>query len=501
MADNRRGLFSRVKGAFDVMATGYDGAIASRLRRTTAWNESPEGSEEAVVGPRDRQAIQLEGRYSYRNNPIAGAIVDRIASYAIFDGVQPQAHTTDEKWNTEAETWWKQVFVPTADYRQQQGVTFTTFQEQAITERIVVGDMGFILLANGQMQPIESSRIATPAKFHRDPQVIDGVRRTPSGIVTGYYVCNRKANGGGINNQDFRLIKRENFIHCWKSTRPDMVRGIPDLAPVSTNLRDYKETDANVRAKIKADAKTWGLSKKEMTIANQRNRGAYTLDEGSGVNPQRVEKVDDLRLLNMNKDEDVVPFDSKTPNAQYVDYLHESISIIAARLSLPYEFVMLVFTQGSYSAQRVALIAAHHTIIKWVKWENNVLNKRVWNWRIAKAMKNGQLPPAPVDARGQSEWWKVEWSLPPWQEIDTDKQVKGDADNWKMGRASMKSMIAQDGGNRDDVFAEKAQDIVAAAKAAKAASAGEGVDVSWRDIIDISQGQTVTTPTPEPNEE
>ena len=497
MAANLKEMFSRVRSAFDIMATGYDGAQDNRFRRSTAFGSSPEGTEEAVVGKYDRQRLQLEGRYFRRNNPIAGAIIDRLASYAIFDGIKPQARTSDPAWNKMAEQFWNQAYAPTCDYRQQQGVDMASFQEQIITERLTVGDMGFILLKNGQLQPIESPRIATPAAFMKDPNVIDGVKRNKSGIVSGYYVCNRNANGGGIDLSSYRFIKRENFVHCWRSTRPDMVRGIPDLAPVIPNLRDYKETDANVRAKIKADAKTWAKSKKEQTIANQRQRGAYNLDEGSGVNPQRVEKVEGLRLLNMRPDEDVEAFDSNTPNAQYVEYLRESISIIAARLSLPYEFVMLVFTQGSYSAQRMALIAAHHTIKKWVNWENKVFNKRIWNWRIAKAMKDGVLPLAPLDDNGQSEWHQVEWSLPYWQEIDADKQIKGETGKWKLGADSLKSMIAQGGRDRDDVFREKAGDIAAAAKAAAAVSGVDGVDISWREIIDITTGQTMSTTDPE----
>jgi capsid protein len=153
---------------------------------------------------------------------------------------------------------------------------------------------------------------------------------------------------------------------------------------------------------------------------------------------------------------------------------------------------MLVFTQGSYSAQRVAMIAAHHTVMGWTNWENKVFNQRLWNWRVAKAIKNGALPPAPLDDKGQSQWWRVEWSMPFWQEIDTEKQVKGEMQAWKMGGASLKKIIASKGGERDDTFIEKAQDIVSAEKAAKLAMEQDPtLKINWRDIIDVSTGQTI----------
>jgi lambda family phage portal protein len=476
-------------------AAGYEGARDSRNRTHYAFRRSPEGDEDNVIGRHDRQSLQLELRYMYRNNPIVKGVVDRMVSYATCGSGMPQAQTSDRKWNEQAEAWWRQVYVPTADYRQRQGVTLSTMQGWNMSERMLTGDIGYIMLANGQLQSIEASRIMTPQPLQKDKKIVDGVKISASGLVQGYFIVPRKANGQ-LDQTKYKFVPRENFIHCWKPTRPDMVRGIPDLAALVNPLRDYNTTDENIRAKIKADAMTWAISKRETGPMNMRNRDAYKLDEGSDVNPQRVEKLESMQLIHAGIKEDLLPFDSKTPNSENIKYVEHLLQVMAQALDVPYEFMMLMATTGSYSAIREAMIMAHHAIMKWSAWDDQVFNRRVWNWRIAKAIKSGELPPAPTDDNGQSEWWRVEWSLPAWQEIDADKQAKGEAAAYRMGKTSLKNIIAMTGRDRHDVFIEKAQDI---ADAERVAEELLGDKARWREIIDVTNGQTMpaTTPTEE----
>ena len=493
----KRPFLSRCRGAWDVLAAGYDGATDSRYRTWQAYNRSTELDEDSLLGPYDRGKMQLEGRDMFRNHPVVRGAVNRLVDYAVAGGIWPQARTSDEAWNKEAEDWWRQVYVPTCDYRQHPGVDFTTFQGMNISERMLVGGLGYIMLANGQLQPIELARVKTPQLYAKDKMVVEGVRKTPGGLIAGYYVCDRN-DSGAVGEKGHKYVKRENFIYCWQPTRPDMVKPVAELAPILRHLRDLDDTDNDIRGKIKLDAKHWAISKKEAGGAvNDRLRGAYSNTDASTTNPQKAEKVEGLRRINALPNEDLVPFESKTPNQHYVEYVEHQLRIVAQALGMPYEFLLMVFTAGSYSAQRAAMLHAHHAILQWVKWNNKLFNKRVWNWRVAKAIKRGDLPPAPSVKNSNgvevSEWWKVEWSEPPWHQIDRDKEAKGEVAEYKMGKTSLKSIIATTGRDRDDVFAEKAEDIASAQKVAKDKLGDEG---RWRDIIDVSTGQTVTQPAP-----
>jgi capsid protein len=95
-------------------------------------------------------------------------------------------------------------------------------------------------------------------------------------------------------------------------------------------------------------------------------------------------------------------------------------------------------------------------------WRNKVLNQRVWNWRIAKAMKDGELPQAPVNpANGLSEWYKCSWSLPHFPHIDEGKEVVADVKQWGCGQESIADWAQQKGQTRDQMLDAHDADIEA----------------------------------------
>ena len=243
---------------FEMMSKGayggsYKGVIDSRFRTWQAQARSTVGTEDHAVGARNRKMLRLECRDKWRNSEIGRAIVDRYAEYSIWKGIVPQAKTSDEKWNQEAEAWWNQIYSKTCDYRQLPGVDMVKLQEQVVTNQFLDGDCGFILLANGQILPIEAERIATPDKWKQDKNVTEGIVTTPGGIYRGVFVCDRK-DKGAIDNTKAKFVPRENFIFVYDPSRFDQLRGIPRLAPALAKLTDYDETDESVMNKVKLDA-------------------------------------------------------------------------------------------------------------------------------------------------------------------------------------------------------------------------------------------------------
>lgn len=472
-----------------MQAGGYDGAVDSRFRNTRAFNRSVTGTEETILGPTDRNRLRLECRDLWRNNEIVRGLVDRFTDYAIWNGLFPQWQTSSPDWNDEAEAWWKQVVVPTADHRQIQSVDLIELQKLAISHRILDGDLGFILLKNGQVQSIEGDRICTPQKFSSDKTVTEGIRRTAGGIITGYFICDR-LNGGAIDTKKFKFVSRENFIHAYKPGRIDQIRGIPDLAPAINKLKDYDETDEAVMGKVKMDAKHWATSKTSSGRPNIGRRNATTLTDADSKNKTIVEKIEDLRIIHQGPDDSLDAFESKTPNNQYVPYLKHELQAISASLNISYEVLMLIFTDGSFSSQRAALIHNKHTFLGWTSWSIKSIWNRHCNWRTAKAMKNGEISPAPI-IDGQSEWFKKTWTIPFFDWVDPLKQSKAEKQSYEIGTTNLKMLNASRGQDRDDVLKGKEDDIRKAIEMAKKIKDETDEDVSWKDFINIGVKEEV----------
>jgi len=369
------------------------------------------------------------------------------------------------------------------DYRQVPGVDLAEFQRLVISSRYLDGECGFVMLENGQLQPIEAELIRTPEKKNDNDLIIEGVRKSKSGIVLGYYICGRTSNGSADQTKT-KFIPKENFIHCFKPIRFDQVRAVPDLAPLVNKLRDYDETDGAVLNKVKLDAYQQFKRKTNTGLANERARDAYVKTDSDSKDKQRVEKHEQWRIHNMRPHEDLEAFASATPSNQYVEYLKHELTAIAAALGIPYEYLMLIFTAGSFSAQRAAMLHAQHEFLQIHNWVINVFLDRLYNWRIAKAIKEGDLAPAPVDERGISEWYKKKWSAPYFGWVDPQKQVAADKDSFNMGITSLKAIVNNQGRDRDEVLAEKAGDIQEAIRLAALVNSDVGQDiVTWRDLI------------------
>jgi len=172
---------------------------------------------------------------------------------------------------------------------------------------------------------------------------------------------------------------------------------------------------------------------------------------------------------------------------------------VAAALSIPYEYLMMIVTAGSYNAQKGARLAFADTCRLRHKRLTVPALSRVWNWRIAKAIKDGELPPAPTlrrfDGIVVSQWYKVRWGMPRFQDIDVAKDVSARSASWAAGQSSLRD------GDDDPVstLKAKATDIIEADTIADTLNGQlKTARVNWRDIINAGvPGMTTNVTAPD----
>jgi capsid protein len=442
---------------FEMMAGGaYSATSGSRFRTMQAFGRSRSGSEEAAVSSYDRVRLMLEGADLYRNNSVVAGAINRFADYAVCFGLPPTALTSDRNWNRLAEAWWNDVYANTADFRQQSDLY--DLQKMTLTSRLWAGGCGYILLSSGQIEPVEYERIQTPNEYKSDALVTQGVRRSGQGIVVGFYICNRKG-GGSVDTGSYRYVKAENFIHCYKPWRFDQLLGVPDIAPLIETVRDHDETSNYILNKIKNEAmRLVKYGRKEAGGAGNAGFRGFTKTDDGG-NKRDVKKQEWGMEFDMPVGETMDLLEGKTPSSGSIEYLEQTLRIISACFGVPYEFLLLIFKEGSYSTHRAASLHASHAFQISTDWLAKRLLNRLWTWRIAKAIKEGTLPPAPVDAGGVSEWWKVEWIEPYFESLDPDKQAAGDKTNLEIGLQSVSNIVKGQGRRRENVWQEISEEL------------------------------------------
>jgi len=466
-----------------LFGAGYDGADRTRHRQYLPGGRRQPRQEDRMLGTSDRIRLRQECLNLRRNSGIVAGIVDRVSDNVVGSGIMPQAKTASKEWNDEAERFWKE-WSKVADYRQR--MTLPEIQRQIIQARMWAGDVAFVLLKNGQIQPVEAERIATPDDKRTQDNIFDGVQVDPkTGIRVGYYMAGRNSTGGVDTTKGVAYKRRENVIYCNNAIRFDQVRGIPDLAPVVNMLRDLDSLNEATIEKAKIEAFNAMVVQKDSS-GGPGNLGPRT-GAGSQIGSTQYEKMESGIIHYMSPGEQMAMIESKTPHGEHMNYVRLVLRLIGSAIGVPYEFLLLDFSESNFSSSRAALLQTHRTFTGWQEWLTSQFLQRLWNWRIAKAIKNGDLPPAPLDDMGRSTWYKVDWGYPEFGWIDPNAEALSEQREFNLGKKTMKDIVAKTGKDLQDVMAQKAKELDAAAQLADDLRAAHpDQDFNWTDVINGS---------------
>jgi capsid protein len=166
-----------------------------------------------------------------------------------------------------------------------------------------------------------------------------------------------------------------------------------------------------------------------------------------------------------------------------------NLRMVGMALGLPYEFLLLYFGGGNFASSKASLLQAYKTIETWQAWIETEFLLPVIAWRIMRAIKDRELPPAPV-VNGVSEWAKWEWQRPGVEWIDPQNAIQTEMQEVRMGARDMYAVCARRGGDAEKVARANARYL----KMLERVGAEEGVEPARLHNIQIP-GQTpaVTT--------
>lgn len=449
------------EGTGHILGIGYDAGETSRYRRDMGWGRlTPKDEDSYVSADRTREWIRLKGADLRRNNATVAGLCERLETFFVGTGIRPQARTTDSKWNKTAEQFWQQ-WALTCDIRQADN--FYDLQAITVGCRPTQGGLYFELLDNGQIRPIECERIRNPTDTEKAKQFVDGVKYdAATGIVLGYWVHGRDADGSFNGPHKESFIPRENMVAAVRRPwRADMRREIPDLAPIIPTLTDFHEMDTYVRNTAKNRAMVIGFLKRTNGQApNMQPRNAVA----QTVNQRDTWRTDWGQMHTMFPNEDVVFPTINMPDPNTIPFMKMELLLASSAMNLPYEFFTMDFSSLDFSRQKGVMLIVNTVRNVWIRsWLNPRMNQRIWNWRIAKAIKNKELPPAPIDERGVSQWWKVEWQGD--QELNLDRQNANQSDviEWQMGLEPLSAAASRRGRDLEETLKEKARIMTMAA--------------------------------------
>lgn len=476
-------------GSFGAGGGGYDGATSSSMRDDEAFSTSFPLSEDQHLGAYYRSNLRLNGRWLQRNDPIVAGLLRRFSENIVASGITATPETDDPLFNDEVSDFWDD-YKQTCDVRGRESLD--DICRIIIESRPIEGETGIVKLADGRIQPVEAERIATP-NGNSSKQVFDGVKTNAFGQIESWFVCPR-GDAGQVDTRRAEEVLAREFIHCVRRGRFDSVRGIPDLAPILDTLKDFQKLHKYTINKAKLDSlEGWGIFTKEGGIP--KNLIKRHIAAGGTTDDTVDEKTPFGRFRYFQRGDDMKPLASATPNQQYKDFATLILRIIAQYLGVPYEFLMLHFSDSSFNGAFAAILQTNRTLENWHIWLTQKFLKPLWNWRIAMAIRDRDIRPAPLDRRGMSTWSWVRWSIPEFGWIDPKQKVDSQRSRWNLCQESLDEMARRSGQTGQDRIDLKKEDLKRLAKAAAELRREDGLgDVTWRDIMSAEEAGVAPAP-------
>lgn len=431
-------------------------------RRIRTWRPPNSGPNHG--GSMDQVVTRV--RDLVRNNPWAGAAIDRYVSNSIATGIQAKAvnGTPDEKAAVDAthKAWALQA---DAD-----GVlTFEAMQALASREWKEAGEV-FVRLRTRrpedglavplQLQMIESEQC--PRSYYATASngnvIREGIELSPIGKRVAYWMYGAHPGDtftGSIDATQLRRIPADQIIHLFRPLRAGQLRGVPDLAGVAAHAYNLDRINDSTIERVKVGNLFAGFLKRTKggsdTVLGETQVDTDTDDTPiAGLEPGTMVELPD----------GVEPVFSDPPNAgsDYPQFMRFNLLAFAARVGVPYEVLTGDLANVSDRALKLILLEFHR-LIEMDLWLYMIPQfcQRIRNaWWDAAVLAGALIAP---DYATRAGWYRETlWMPEGWPYSHPVQDVTADEKAIAAGLTSRSKLVLRRGEDPSEIDAEQAAD-------------------------------------------
>lgn len=462
---------------------GYDATQNSRYRdRKNIGSVRSEETELANGSRNSLISILLDQR---RNNPVVRSICRLREEDVVGRGLMPRPQTGDADVDKQIQKlWYKWSYDCEVS-----GLDMCSVQRLLASSTLCQGDAGIMLLDDGRVQLIGGEQIGSDMpsilsgykkKIQEQSQenIVDGVELNDQGLPIAYHVGSLQ---DGHLRDKMRVDAKDFILHA-KINRIGQVRGIPELATAVDTLMDINEYDRIEMIAAKVSASLAAVVKKQDSL---------DFEIGSrGAEDQRMEYFEPGKFHYMEPGEDVSVIGSGgRPNVNAIDWMVYKLRQVGSTIGIPVEYLLMTIGETSFSASQGMILLYQSTIEAEQRYLKYTLGK-IYRWKISQWLLSGEL-----DLPDNLDPYMTNWQAPAFRWVNRSSAVEADIKYLQMGAMSLQDICSQFGSSPQEVFGEKAKEIVLAKQIAER----DGLD-SWRDLFNpmITFGSFAYEPTKEP---
>lgn len=395
------------------LAGAYVGASKSK-RQFGDWSTSNGDADADTLS--DLPTLRERSRDLVRNNPLATGAINTKVCNVVGTGLALKScidrdflgltEEQSEQWqrNTEREF---RLWAESADCDISRTLNFYGLQELAFRAVLEGGDTFALPMYTNNpgaiyslaIQLIEAERCSNEGWRADSATIAGGVERTESGAPKNYWFMNQhpgavRYGAKGIKwtaVPAFTASGRRNVLHLYRKLRIGQTRGVPDLAPVISALKQLGDyTEAELAAAVVAGLFTVFIESDDpdgMFAAKAAealgNGDPYVVGE-TGI------KMGNGSVVGLSPGEKVNAPNPGRPNAAFDPFIMSILRQIGVALELPLEVLIMNF-QSSYSASRAALLQAWKFFKSKRFWLADVFCRPIYEMWMTEAVAMGRI--------------------------------------------------------------------------------------------------------------
>lgn len=447
----------------------YEGA--SRGRRFSGWNPSNASVNSEIF--QSLEMLKARARDMERNDPFAARAIEVRAGNIIGgSGITARAASGSEQLDKRTMAQWKR-------WTKRCSVcgTRSLMAQVLLAVRAMVRDGESLIrrrlrpVTGGpdlpmRLEVLESDMLDFWKNERRADggKIMHGVEFRADGEIVGYWLfAEHPGNGNGLPGSmaisTSSFVPAAEIVHLFVPIRPGQVRGVPDLAPVMTKLRDLGDYDQahRLRKKLEACIMAFITPSDELLEAAAVNNQLGPVDANGGTTPAtRAVNSDGAVLEDLQPGMVVtlangkeVTFHTPQSDPGSVDYEKFELLGVAAGFGLSYEMLTGDFSQTTYSSYKGAQIEFRRGI-EAVRWFTLIPlgMDRIWEWFTEVAWMVSKLPTPTVD---------VEWSTSSWQSVEPLKDAQANALNAAQGFTPPADILGEAGYHAETAMRDSAK--------------------------------------------
>ena len=502
--------FRDMKHEFHVRAD-YAAAKPSRHQRIRAGLG---GTGDAHIASQHQfDKIREYCRDMERNEPVIGPLVYLAATNMMPLNLKPAPETGDEKLDAELSARWTDW---ADDARQCDQAWERPFDQQVffeLTQTFVDGDIFALLLRDGSVQQIEADRCAKPNNTRKN--VVHGIELDGRRKVA-YWFKQDPGQQRVERVRDMDVVDaydedgNPKVLHIYNPRtvrRITSTRGVSAFASVMERAGMIEDADFAELVKRQALAAIVFFLKRD---PNFQGRGPGLGNpqtpnfSGVDVDTSTVDEIKAGSYIRGAPGEDLQAVTANVPNSEYFVFVRQQLTFIGMTIGMPLVMGLMDASETNFSGWRGAVDLARRGFrFNW-NWYKARRLRPTYRWKV----RRWALLPASAGGLGATarklleqqpaNIYKHTWPTPGYPYIQPLQDAQADALQLTSGLASPAMIAQKQGRDWTELVTETVTNWsdaidLAATKAAELNKKHEGLNLHWRDVLNLAMPDTLKT--------